>query len=176
MKLIGEKGFSATTVDEIVERAGVAKGTVYYHFKSKDDLVEALLAQQPLTASVREAAASAGSATERIRTILERVVEFIRDNHDFARLLITEMWREDRAWRETLMMLRNGTIEIVRETIVEGAESGEFDARHDPAIAAGAVFYMAATTALDWLMLDPDRPMEDVTAEISRLALGALRG
>src|SRR4030088_2552948 len=36
--LIAEQGFSATTVDEIAERAGVAKGTVYYNFASKNDL------------------------------------------------------------------------------------------------------------------------------------------
>ena len=37
------KGFSATTVDEIAERAGVAKGTVYYNFASKTELFEELL-------------------------------------------------------------------------------------------------------------------------------------
>lgn len=41
--LIAEQGFSATTVDEIAERAGVAKGTVYYNFASKSVLFEELL-------------------------------------------------------------------------------------------------------------------------------------
>ena len=41
--LIAEQGFSATTVDEIAERAGVAKGTVYYNFASKAELFEELL-------------------------------------------------------------------------------------------------------------------------------------
>ena len=41
--LIAEKGFSSTTVDEIAERAGVAKGTVYYNFASKTELFEELL-------------------------------------------------------------------------------------------------------------------------------------
>src|SRR5882757_2888239 len=56
--LIAEQGFSATTVDEIAERAGVAKGTVYYNFASKNDLFEELLRHGVglLTASLREAA------------------------------------------------------------------------------------------------------------------------
>ncbi len=51
-------GFSATTVDEIAERAGVAKGTVYYNFASKSVLFEELLRHGVglLTASLREAA------------------------------------------------------------------------------------------------------------------------
>ena len=44
--LIAEQGFSATTVDEIAERAGVAKGTVYYNFASKSVLFEQLLAAE----------------------------------------------------------------------------------------------------------------------------------
>jgi AcrR family transcriptional regulator len=149
---------------------------VYYHFKSKAELVEALIAQQPLAARVRAAAATGGTPTEQIVASLTAVVDFIRDNHDFARLLITEMWREDRVWRESLMMLRNGSINVIRDVILDGVSSGEFAPTHDPDIAAGAVFYMAATTALDWLMLDPDRPGDQISDEVTRLALGALRG
>src|SRR3954469_5265697 len=56
--LIAEQGFSSTTVDEIAERAGVAKGTVYYNFASKTELFEELLRHGVglLTASLREAA------------------------------------------------------------------------------------------------------------------------
>ena len=56
--LIAEQGFSATTVDEIAERAGVAKGTVYYNFASKSVLFEELLRHGVglLTASLRDAA------------------------------------------------------------------------------------------------------------------------
>jgi len=43
VELLGERGYSGATIDDIVERAGVAKGTVYYHFRSKSELVAALL-------------------------------------------------------------------------------------------------------------------------------------
>ena len=36
--LIRERGFSATTVDALCERAGVTKGAFFHHFKSKDEL------------------------------------------------------------------------------------------------------------------------------------------
>ncbi len=42
MELFAKKGFDRTTVDEIVARAGVAKGTFYLYFKSKDDLIREL--------------------------------------------------------------------------------------------------------------------------------------
>ncbi len=40
--LFTERGFEATTVDDIAERADVAKGTVYYHFKTKEDVAVAI--------------------------------------------------------------------------------------------------------------------------------------
>lgn len=42
MELFAKKGFDRTTVDEIVAKAGVAKGTFYLYFKSKDDLIKEL--------------------------------------------------------------------------------------------------------------------------------------
>ncbi|MEU8267039.1 TetR/AcrR family transcriptional regulator [Sphaerisporangium sp. NPDC049002] len=43
VELIAEQGYTATTVDAIADRAGVAKGTVFYNFGSKDGLFVALL-------------------------------------------------------------------------------------------------------------------------------------
>ena len=41
--LIAHFGYDKTTVDDIARRAGVSKGAIYLHFKSKDDLFEGLL-------------------------------------------------------------------------------------------------------------------------------------
>lgn len=41
--LILEQGFAATAIDRVIERAGVQKGTFFYHFKSKADLAQALV-------------------------------------------------------------------------------------------------------------------------------------
>lgn len=43
LAVIGEKGYSAATVDEIVDAAGVSKGVAYYHFKSKAVMAESIL-------------------------------------------------------------------------------------------------------------------------------------
>ncbi|HXQ10782.1 MAG TPA: TetR/AcrR family transcriptional regulator [Caulobacteraceae bacterium] len=40
--LFGARGYAATSVDEIVRELGVAKGTFYYHFRSKEDVLTAL--------------------------------------------------------------------------------------------------------------------------------------
>lgn len=46
MKLFATKGFSATSVQEIATESGISKGSFYLHFKSKDDLLLAILQHQ----------------------------------------------------------------------------------------------------------------------------------
>ena len=41
-KLFGERGFNNTPVDAIIQEMGVAKGTFYYYFKSKEEVLEAI--------------------------------------------------------------------------------------------------------------------------------------
>jgi AcrR family transcriptional regulator len=49
IKLFDEQGIRGTTVDEIAKEAGVTKRTVYYHFRSKDDLLARALTDQGTT-------------------------------------------------------------------------------------------------------------------------------
>jgi AcrR family transcriptional regulator len=70
--LFGERGYAGATIDDIVERAGIAKGTVYYHFRSKSELVSALLDDglRRLAASFRseiEGAPGGGAAPRALR-------------------------------------------------------------------------------------------------------------
>lgn len=170
-EILGERGFGATTVDEIAERAGVAKGTVYYHFGSKVEFVEALIAEglTPLAEEMRRAVAGTATAREALAALVLTELEFIRDNRQFAKLIVTELWREDRVWRETLMIVRDRIVGVIREQIERGIAAGELRADLDPGFAAGAVFALTATAALDWLALDPERSIEDVAQQIGRL-------
>ncbi|MEH7346231.1 TetR/AcrR family transcriptional regulator [Bacillus sp. JJ1532] len=42
-ELFGQKGFDGTTTKDILDKVGIARGTLYYHFKSKEDLMDALI-------------------------------------------------------------------------------------------------------------------------------------
>ncbi len=44
-RLFAERGFAATSTEEIVARAGVTRGALYYHFKNKEDLFRAVLTE-----------------------------------------------------------------------------------------------------------------------------------
>lgn len=170
-QMLGERGFGSTSVDEIAEKAGVAKGTVYYHFRSKTELVDALITEglTPLAEQMRDAAALSSSARESLQALVRTELIFIRNNRQFAKLLIRELWQEDRAWRETLMLIRERIVTVIQEQVERGIECEELRHDLDPHFAASSLFALTAVAALDWLALEPDTPLEEVAAQIGRL-------
>ena len=82
------------SVADIIERAGVARGTFYLHFPSKrtifDELIDGLFAQ--LNGRVRRIEVGAGSAppVDQMRDNVVRVVELLLGERDLTRILLRE--------------------------------------------------------------------------------------
>jgi AcrR family transcriptional regulator len=156
----------------------VAKGTVYYHFTGKAELVEALIADRfaPLAAAFREAAAAhTDDPRAAIEAIVRAELEFLHENSSFSKLLLTEMWREDRVWRKTLVLARRELFAVISDVIKQGIASAEFRGDVDPNFGASALFGMTATVAMDWLAFEPEKPLETVQAQITKAAFNAIR-
>jgi AcrR family transcriptional regulator len=170
VELIAEQGFSATTVDDIALRAGVAKGTVYYNFASKTALFEELLRHGIglLTDEFRGAVAGL-PPREAVAALVRAQLEYIRRYRAFAQLLLSEMWRTNREWQQTLILLREQAIAVIAETVQAGVDAGDLPADLDVRVASSALFGVGLVVAVDWLVFMPDRSIEDV--EESLLAI-----
>lgn len=88
MAAFARLGYERTTVDAIAREAGVAKGSVYYHFGSKDGVWAALVEER----GRRLARASAGGDLE---TVLKGWVDFFWEERAFLELLLSEAWRDE---------------------------------------------------------------------------------
>ncbi|MET8750745.1 TetR/AcrR family transcriptional regulator [Streptomyces sp. NPDC059104] len=180
--LIAEQGFSATTVDEIAERAGVAKGTVYYNFASKTELFEELLRHGVglLTASLRTAAqeteARGGSRIEALDAMIRAGLVFIDRYPAFTQLYVAELWRTNRAWQSTLMVVRQEAVAVVETVLREGVERGELSTEIDVPLTAAALVGMVLVAALDWQAFQSERSLDDVHSALSLLLRGRVSG
>jgi AcrR family transcriptional regulator len=88
------RGFAAARLDDVAQRAGVAKGTIYLHFKDKEALFQELVRTMLSPVVARLEALSASDVP--IRIVLDRFADlFVREiygtrRRDVARLIITE--------------------------------------------------------------------------------------
>jgi len=88
-RLFAERGYEATSVREIVEAAGVAKPTLYYHFGSKEGLAKALLSD-PLDELVERLGRIVEGEEDPLRSlelVLEAHFDFCREDPDRMRFL-----------------------------------------------------------------------------------------
>lgn len=173
--LIAEQGFSSTTVEEIADRAGVAKGTVYYNFASKTELFEGLLRHGVglLTDSLRGAAADR-PPLEALDAMVRAGLEFIAAYPSFAQLFVAETWRTNRAWHDTLRLLRDEAVSVVADVLDDAVRQGELAPDLDTRLTASALFGMVLVVALDWLAFQPERDIADVHAALVRLLHGRI--
>lgn len=92
LKVFSERGFHAAKMDEIATISGVAKGTLYRHFKSKEDLLDQLLSEtsDEIVRELSTIFTGDGDVLGEIAAFIEQWVGFIEDNHVLYRLIQTE--------------------------------------------------------------------------------------
>jgi AcrR family transcriptional regulator len=88
------RGFAATRIDDIAKRAGVAKGTIYLHFKDKESMFEELIrtAIVPLVVRLHASPPPSGSIRDAIEAFARVFIQEIAATRraDIVRLIIAE--------------------------------------------------------------------------------------
>ncbi len=94
MIVFSRNGFHETHVDEIAELAGVAKGTVYRYFKSKEDILKEIIKanNELLTDELMRIFNKDGHILELIKEAVAYYVEFFDNNKDLYRILTHSPW------------------------------------------------------------------------------------
>src|SRR5438270_3437028 len=93
IKVFAAEGFYNAKVSQIAHEAGVADGTIYLYFKSKDDLLINLFEDrmERVNANLREAIDTESSAIARLRRIVRLHLELVEQNRDMAEVISVEL-------------------------------------------------------------------------------------
>ncbi|GAA1346743.1 TetR/AcrR family transcriptional regulator [Saccharothrix algeriensis] len=173
LRLVGERGAASVTVDEIAAEAGVAKGTVYYNFASKDALVDALLRHGVELLAGRLRAAEGEAETERaLESLVDGVLGFFAEYPAFGQLLVSELWRTPGQWHGTLSLLRDDIVSIVRGQMQRLSDEGRLPDGVQVGTASAALFGTLLVVALDWQVFQPDRSPAEVREAVLLLVRG----
>ena len=124
-----EKGYYEASIDEIAARVGIAKGTVYLHFASKEDLIFALMMREikQVIADVEVIANSEGSAQNKLERILQswygNVIKRIQLFSELFHNVTPHRFKEH---GKMVLETWEGASETIRNILDEGKVSGEF--------------------------------------------------
>lgn len=171
--LFARRGIAATTMAEIAEAAGLAASSLYYWFRSKQQILEVIIEdvnRAPMQFA-EEVARAEGPVTERIRRLIEFDVEtlcaFPFDINEVHRLANEDEVAFARYWQD-----RHRLITAVEQLVAEGVARGELRAV-DPHLAALTVLANDEASQ-NWFRAEPAYSPSDVAAYLADLAVRGL--
>ncbi|HET7525256.1 MAG TPA: TetR/AcrR family transcriptional regulator, partial [Burkholderiaceae bacterium] len=132
LMLFVEKGFAATRADEVAQRAGVSKGTLYLYYPSKEELLKAVIREHlgsRIAAGAAEADKHRGPVADLLRDVLSRWWQEVFDSPTSGvfKLIITEVRNfPDLAEFYSREVVHPGE-QLIARIVQRGVDSGEFD-------------------------------------------------
>ncbi len=128
-ELFNLNGFDATTISAIIEKAGIARGTVYYHFKSKEDVLDALIERhcERLLAEAKEIAAD--SRLPVMERLIQTLMSMNGDKEGTPSVITQQMHRPQNALmhQKTHETMLEAIPPILMGIIEDGIKEGIFD-------------------------------------------------
>ena len=174
--VFAEKGFEAASMDDIVQASGVSKGGIYWHFKSKDEMIAAVF-RELFEQEIEQMAAlvvAGGSASDRLAHIMRASVADVQAldaELPFTLEIYAQAARQE-ALGEVLQAYFSRYHAMLTELVAQGVAQGEFRPV-DPADTALTLMSLFEGLLLLWVFshdaLDLSRQVE---ASLSLLLAG----
>jgi TetR/AcrR family fatty acid metabolism transcriptional regulator len=154
VRVFAEKGFFNGTMAEIARAAGVADGTLYLYFESKDDLLLSIFDEkmQELCKRARDAIAGVESAVEAVRQVCLIHLAAVEENPELAAVLIVELRQSNAFVRDVEKPGLSAYLALIGDLVKRGQSLGEIRADVHPGAVKRALFGALDEIALGWLL------------------------
>jgi AcrR family transcriptional regulator len=173
-EVLMEKGYYETSIDEIAARVGIAKGTVYLHFPSKEDLVIAIFERdmQQLMQYIDSTMSSALTARGKLEAIFDlmhggiiskrmQLLYSISNSGGLRHLLVEKKGCLREIWDQLSARL-NSLLE-------EGKAAGEFDSSLPTIVMLSAFYSLLSPKNYDRLMAEGQMSGDEVAKNLKRI-------
>ncbi len=175
MKLFAEKGYDATSVEEITAAVGVAKGTLYYHFSSKEEIFEFLIEEgvKLLKNSIEIKTENLTSSLDKIRAIVLIQIKVLVKYEDLMTIVLSEIWGSG---PRSIICKKYifEYIEIVENIIKEGIKKGEI-IDGDSNVMASGIFGLTSSSLIYKMRKDKEIEVPELYSEIDKTFIKKLK-
>ncbi|MFF0197091.1 TetR/AcrR family transcriptional regulator [Streptomyces anulatus] len=177
VRVFARQGFAATRVDDVAGEAGVAKGSVYLHFDSRDALLAAAFEEYRAhsRAVIQQARTGPGDGLERLARLVRSVLDMVVAEPELARILI-DLWAAGRQGADSGVDIaavyreyRAVIAELLADAEAEGVCRAGVGAGH-AAVVVGAI----EGCLVQWIV-DPALPVAELTAPLLDVCVAGLR-
>ncbi len=178
--VFAEKGFEAATLDEIAERAELAKGTIYIYFENKEALFFSLIEEvmEGQAQILREVHGEEKTASEKLAEVIRRYARYLLDRQDLFRILMGQSGglsgkiRDE--FRQKYFQTHRQNLAPLVAIVREGIELGEL--KPFPATAmAYSVVGLIHGAMFPLLVSQEERDEEEIIQTVSEVLLHGVK-
>lgn len=173
-EVLMERGYHETSIDEIAARVGIAKGTVYLHFPSKEDLIVAIFTRdtRQLVARVGEIVESGASPREALEGILRCMYGRIFVKRMQLLYSIYRSGDPKRQWKDHGEKLRGLLDEMaarISDVLEKGKAVGEFDPDIPTPVMLSAFFGLLSPKSYERLVIEEQMEGDELAKYLGRI-------
>jgi TetR/AcrR family fatty acid metabolism transcriptional regulator len=152
--VFAERGYFNAQVADVARAAGVAAGTVYLYFKSKDDLLVSIFerSMREGLAAGRAAVAGLDDPHERLRRLAHGHLARLGRDRNLAVVFQVELRQSTKFMERFSSTLLRDYLGLIRAAIADGQRDGVFRADIRPTVAAKALFGALDEMATNWIL------------------------
>jgi AcrR family transcriptional regulator len=143
-----ERGYDATSIQEVADELGLLKGSLYHYINSKDDLLWAIIVRQHQSALAlaERSRLLDGTPRDKLKAFVLGYAESLEKEHVFVSVYIHDINRLSADRRKTIIREREAYTGFVVDVLTEGREQGQFRDDLDPQLSANAILGMLNST------------------------------
>ena len=146
MKLFANKGYDATSIEEITATVGVAKGTLYYHFSSKEEIFNFLIEEgmKLLHNSIDIKIDKLPSYIDKLKAVILIQIKIVVKYEDLITILLSQFWGNE----ARNQMCQDHILSYVKKIegiVKEGIEHGEIK-EGDPKVMASEIYALICSS------------------------------
>ncbi|MBI4296095.1 MAG: TetR/AcrR family transcriptional regulator [Chloroflexi bacterium] len=126
-KLFAEKGYDATTLDEVAREIGVTKPALYYHISSKEEILQVIVSRiMKMMEEVTRTGRSSVPPKERIEAMIRKLVEFPAENAEATRIAFEQATILHQRTQAAFRRRQKDVEQALQQTLQEGVDQGVF--------------------------------------------------
>ena len=176
--VFARKGFFNSKVSDIATEAGIADGTVYLYFKSKDEILHSIFdrAMADFIAEGKREIGSIEGPVEKLRRIAELHLERLGADRDLAIVFQVELRGSTKFMQEFSAAGFAEYLDIIKRTVEQGQKSGEFRTDIKPVTCAKILYGALDEMVTNWILSPRSYPLAPMAAEVLKIFLGGTLG
>lgn len=176
LELFRENGYDATSLQQVADKTGFLKGSLYYYLQSKEDILAELAERVHASfgRTLEQYQRAEGPVLLRIETLLRSVAVDAGKNQDLLVVFYREFPRISEERRAKIIKLRDEQEKLLVDLIAEGQRAAEIRPEVDPKIAAIGLEAMA-NSVYTWYKPSGRKTLNSIAKELAALAVQGLR-